>query len=133
MASFSHVRRWAGGLLADLTTAITSSADIVTTAGVQGQYLRYGVSTVTTATATYAPATHGGLVRCDATANVVAITLPAATAWAGLQVTLEKVDAVANNVTVATVEGGTITLTGQHDSVTVVSDGVVWRNMGSST
>jgi hypothetical protein len=132
MASFGQVRRWFEGLIANRSAPLSTSVDIVTTANVQANALRVGVSTIA-ATGNYAPATHGGFVRCDATAGAVAITLPTASSWTGLQVTFEKVDAVANNVTVATVEGGTVTLTGVHDSVTVISDGLVWRNIGSST
>jgi hypothetical protein len=132
MASFGQVRRWFEGLIADRSAPISTSVNITTTAALQGNYLRVGVSTIS-ATGAYAPATHGGFVRCDATAGAVAITLPTASSWTGLQVTFEKIDAEANNVTVATVEGGTVTLTGVNDSVTVISDGVVWRNIGSST
>jgi hypothetical protein len=115
--------------MTDLLEAWTSS--ISTTGGVTAKYFLAGTSNKT-ASFNYAPATDGQFVTCDATGGVVAVTLPTASSWTGLRATFEKTDA-SNNVTVATVEGGTVTLTGQNDSVTVYSNGTVWKNIGSST
>lgn len=86
------------------------------------------VFTVTTATTLTQSA---GLCLVDATAGAVTVTLPRADQARGQMVSVKKIDASGNAVTVdamgGTIDGATTaTLAARWDSVTIVSDGTNW-------
>ena len=70
-------------------------------------------------------------IFCNATSNVIVVTLPAVSA--GLQYTITKTDAITtHNITVdgnssETIDGElTQALTTQYDAITIVSNGTTW-------
>lgn len=72
------------------------------------------------------------VLLCDATTAPFTVTLPDATKNGGRKLTIKKVDASANAVTIdgagsQTIDGATTdSLASQYDSLTMVSDGVEW-------
>jgi len=89
------------------------------------------VGAVVTKTAAYAVALTDATILCDATAAAFPVTLPAANAVPGRRITIKKIDASINAVTVASA-GGTIdsavsvALTAANMALTVVSGGANW-------
>jgi Cu/Ag efflux protein CusF len=85
-----------------------------------------------TVTAAYALVLEDVVVRADATARAVAVTLPKASQQVGRVVTVKKVDASASAVTVTcagtdTIDGAASTsLATQYQSVTLQSFGTGW-------
>lgn len=73
-----------------------------------------------------------GVVLADASSSSMTITLPPALDFEGREFTIKKIDSSSNNVTLdgsgtERVEGSsTYDITGQYDSVTVISDGNEW-------
>lgn len=84
--------------------------------------------TITTS-ATLAATDH--TVLCDSTGGVVAATLPTASGAKGRIYVVKKIDASANNVTLATVDGGTKTITTRYSGFAVQSDGSLWYVIAS--
>ena len=85
---------------------------------------------VSTAVA-YAVLATDEVVLADATAGAFAVTLPAANALPGRRITIKKIDATANAVTVAsaggTIDGAvSIAMATQNEAVTVMSGGANW-------
>lgn len=70
-------------------------------------------------------------VLCDSTGGVVAVTLPAAAGAKGRIYVVKKIDASANNVTLATVDGGTKTITTRYSGFAVQSDSALWYVIAS--
>lgn len=111
-------------------------------ASVSGQPLLAGTSwgftvegtTTTTATTLAISTTANRNERFDCTSNAITATLPDATTCATKRITLSKVDAVANAVTINTTSSqtiggaasGALTLANQNASLTVVSNGTNW-------
>lgn len=90
----------------------------------------FGTNTRTiTTSATLAATDH--TVLCDSTGGVVAATLPAAAGAKGRIYVVKKIDASANNVTLATVDGGTKTITTRYSGFAVQSDGSLWYVIAS--
>lgn len=65
------------------------------------------------------------LVKVDASAGNVALTLPAAESWMR-SITVIKTDGTANTVTLTTVASGNPVLGAQWDTATVTQDGVLF-------
>jgi len=90
--------------------------------------LGYGVKTIT---ADYIAA-YDAVIRCDASAGALTISLPTASGITGKAYLIKKVDSSANAITIdpygtETIDGAaTVTLASQYDSVIVVSDGTNW-------
>lgn len=82
---------------------------------------------------TYTLLATDGLVECDATAGAFAVTLTAAASSLGRLVTIKKIDASANAITVTasgaeTIDGAnTYALSTRYDAVTLHCDGVTWN------
>lgn len=76
---------------------------------------------------------------CDATANVVSLTLPDARLYANKTYGMKKLDAGSNNVTFTTSNGqtidgiGSLSVTTQYQTEYVVSNGANWLRLGVST
>jgi hypothetical protein len=72
------------------------------------------------------------IIAAEATLAGFTVTLPTAVGIAGRRYTIKKIDSSANGVTIGTTSSQTIdgdttkTLTAQHQSLTVVSDGARW-------
>lgn len=72
------------------------------------------------------------LILCDATAGAFDVDLPAAASSTNVRVTVKKIDASANAVTVdgngaETIDGAaTYSLAAQWDSVTITCNGTAW-------
>lgn len=85
-----------------------------------------------TKTAAYTATIDDGLILCDATSGAFTVTLPAVSGNAGLELTIKKIDASVNAITVdgnasETIDdAATASLASQYNSVTVVCDGVEW-------
>lgn len=85
-----------------------------------------------TATTTYPVPVTAKTILGDATSAAFDVDLPSAVLWAGRVLTIKKVDASANAVTVDAdgtelIDGaGTFPLAAQYDSVTIQSDGADW-------
>lgn len=112
-----------------------TGASLTVTANVAAAAVQTAVRTVTT-TATIT--VNDSLVLGDATTLSFVATLPSA-ATAGLRITVKKIDASGNTVTVSaaggqTIEGSsTLTLTAQFDYLTLASSGgSVWYIVGQS-
>ena len=68
-----------------------------------------------------------GVQTCALPISAIAFTLPTlTTAATGTPLKIIKTDATANNVTVATVNGGTTTLSAQYAFVVVEWSGTAW-------
>jgi hypothetical protein len=87
---------------------------------------------IRTVTATAAAAASDRTILCDASAGAITLTLPAASTMAGRVLTVKKIDASANAVTidpngVETIDGAaTRTLSTQYASLTIHCDGSAW-------
>lgn len=85
-----------------------------------------------TVTAAYTAQAHDYTIRADATAAAFSVTLPPAALLSGKVLTIKKVDASANAVTVdgngaEEIDGAaTFSLAAQYDAVTVQSFGTGW-------
>ena len=95
---------------------------------------------IVTKTAAYTVEESVGHVRVDCTGGAITITLPLALTRDGRRITITKVDASANAVTIAisgsdTINGAaSITLPAQYNSVTLISNGSsAWERVGYST
>ena len=103
-------------------TTVTAVEDLAETSEIRG------VKSIT-ATATVGS---GGVFLVDATGGAVTLTLPLAAAIIGRVISVKKIDASGNAVTVdgsgsETIDGAsTAVLTSQYDSVTVMTDGSEW-------
>lgn len=88
------------------------------------------VAAITVADSPYTPAAEDAVILGDATGGVVTVSLPAASAQSGRRLSVKKIDASANKVTVVAAGGDLIDgaatedLLAQYDAVTIVSDGV---------
>lgn len=91
------------------------------------------VASIRTITASDTASVLDQTVLGDATAGAVVLTLPTPASCAGLMLTVKKIDASANAVTVgATVDGVTNpTLTTRYAGMTVQSDGTAWHKLSS--
>lgn len=94
-----------------------------------GQGLNLGIRTVTTSASV---SIRDATVLADATAGAVTITLPAVADASGMVVSVKKIDASGNSVTIdgagaETIDGaGTKVLAAQYNVSTVHCDGVAW-------
>lgn len=86
---------------------------------------------IRTITASTTAAATDYTLLCDATGGVVAVTLPTASGATGRIYIVKKIDASANNVTLATVDGGTKTITTRYAGFAVQSDGSLWYVIAS--
>ena len=89
------------------------------------------VSTTTAVTVAYPVVDTDEIVLADATAGAFPVTLPAANATPGRRITVKKIDASINAVTVesagGTIDGAaSVALTAQNWTVEVVSGGTNW-------
>jgi len=95
-------------------------------------------SGVVAKTAAYT-ATYGEVVLADTAAGGFTVTLPTAVAALGLPITIKKISADANTLTIATTAAQTIdgvttqAWSSQYASLTVVSDGANWEVLNSKT
>ncbi len=84
------------------------------------------------AVTTTATITNESFVLADATSAAFTITLPTAASTPNKPISIKKTDASGNSVTIdgdsaETIDGATTqVLTGQYDSITIVSDGTEW-------
>jgi hypothetical protein len=87
---------------------------------------------VASKTAAYAATPADRFLACDSTGGAFSVTLPSAALYPGLALTVKRVNAGANDVTLAgaggqTIDGAaTLALTAQWAYATVFSDGVNW-------
>ena len=85
-----------------------------------------------TKTSAYTIVEGDDVVPCDATGAAFSVTLPAAAQFTGMNFTVIKIDAAANNVTLdgngsETINGAaTYAITAQWESATVISNGTGW-------
>lgn len=105
-------------------TSIFTPVSTLDIAGSLGTKIRTITASTTAAATDYT-------LLCDATGGVVAVTLPTASGATGRIYIVKKKDASANNVTLATVDGGTKTITVQNTGFVVQSDGSLWYVIGS--
>lgn len=109
--------------------AIPSRADADSRYNRLGQGLNLGIRTVTTSASV---SIRDATVLADATAGAVTITLPAVADASGMVVSVKKIDASGNSVTIdgagaETIDGaGTKVLAAQYNVSTVHCDGVAW-------
>jgi len=79
--------------------------------------------------------THGGFYKVNATSGAVTVTLPAAASNTGMRVSIKKIDASANAVTIdgngsETIDGATTSsLASQYDVATLICDGTEWFSL----
>jgi len=87
---------------------------------------------VTSVTAAYTANVNDSFIKVDATAAPVTITLMLASSGKEKRLTIKKIDASANAVTVdgsgsETIDdAATVALSSQYDSVSIMSDGTEW-------
>lgn len=91
------------------------------------------VPSIRTVRASLTAQTNDQTVLVDASGGAVTVTLPLVSNCVGLTLTVKKVDASANAVTIgATVDGvATPALTSQYQAMTMQSDGVSWHLIAS--
>ena len=82
-----------------------------------------------TVTSAYTPSMFDRVIFADSTGGDVAITLPDASKFEGKIFSIVQI-AASNSVTIATVNGGTTTLSSQYDKYTVASNGLLWYIIG---
>lgn len=117
--TFSQLNTFNGGLDA-------SSATVTGTLTTNGR-----VSAVVSVTAAYAAVATDDVILCDTTAAAFAVTIPAANALPGRQITIKKIDTTANAVTITpaagTIDGAvSLALSTAYEAVTLVSGGNNW-------
>lgn len=121
------------------------TGDVRLPAGALGQVLQMGAAipawvalavvptSVATKTGAYTLTASDAVILADATGGGFTLTLPTAVGITGHLFHIKKIDATANAVTVdgngaETLDGAaTLTISEQHQSFTLVSDGAVWR------
>ena len=87
---------------------------------------------IVTAATTYAATSNNDVILCDATAGAFSVSLPAVATSIGMVVTIKKIDASANAITIdpnasETIDGVTTKqLTAQWNALTVACNGVAW-------
>lgn len=83
--------------------------------------------------AAYTAESRDHIILCDATAGAFTVTLPPASQVFRMEVTVKKVDASANAITIGGTVDGAVnpTLAAQYKSITVVSDGTAWYKIAS--
>lgn len=116
-----RLRILSSGLVGINIAAPVSTLDIL---GSLGTKIRTITTSATAAVTDYT-------LLCDATGGVVVVTLPTASGATGRIYTVKKIDASANNVTLATVDGGTKTISVRYSGYTVQSDGSLWYIIAS--
>ena len=86
------------------------------------------VRTVKTLTAAYTATPSDEILLCNATGAAFTVTLPAAARVQFMRITIKKIDASANAITIgATVDGAASpTIATQWHARQVVSDGILW-------
>lgn len=91
------------------------------------------VALARTVTADYTALATDDLVLADATSGAITVTLPPAGSVAYQTLTIKKIDASANAVTIGgTVDGAASpTLPAQYNSITIQSDGSAWYQLAS--
>jgi hypothetical protein len=84
-------------------------------------------------TANYTASKEDAYIFMDATAGALTVTVPLATTMPGVVLTIKKIDASANAVTIAaTIDGAASpTLATQYKSKTIQSDGTRWNTIAS--
>lgn len=90
-----------------------------------------------TVTAAYAVIPTDDLILANATSGTFAVTLPDPTRVANLKITIKKIDASVNAVTITvtggtTIDGGASSLTAQWNVKQYQSDGVLWYILSAS-
>ena len=115
------------------TAAQTFSAGLTTNAATISGALATSeiISTTRAVSATYPVALTDEVILADATAAAFVVTLPTAASVPGRRITVKKIDASVNAVTVAsgggTIDGAvSIALTAQNWALTVISGGANW-------
>jgi hypothetical protein len=124
------------GSTADFQRCNNQAGTTVFSIGSGGCVTQTGSRTAINATAkttTYAATVNDRTIRCDATAGAFDVDLPNATTCAGLILSIIKIDASGNNVSVdpngsQTINGSSasIGLDVQWDCLTIQSDGANW-------
>jgi hypothetical protein len=113
-----------GQLILAASTEATGSAEQP-----RSVYLRHAITSIT---ADYSATENDAVILADATSGGITITLPVAVGMAGKALTVKKLDATANTVTVdgaasETIDGAaTHVLSSQYDVVRIVCDGTGW-------
>lgn len=89
-------------------------------------------SVVTVTTSTYAVVDDDYLILCDASSNAITVALPSASSKEGRELTIKKVDATGNAVTIdgdasENIDGSSsASISSQYESVTLISNGSDW-------
>ena len=107
--------------------------------GITDSLIRHnkGYSTVKTKASNYSATWADGLILVDASTGAITITLPDPTKYPGEAITVKKIDASANAVTVSpygteTIDGGaSYSLSSQNQFITLISDGTNWYVVAS--
>lgn len=90
------------------------------------------VSAKANADSPYTALSTDGILICDCTSGAITITLPAVSGTTGKRYTIKKIDSTNSEVTVdgsgsETIDDSTTAIiTGQYDSITIISDGSEW-------
>ena len=119
---------WSLATFTSFARSLVDDADAATARATLGVY---GVNVISKA-ASYNATSADGVILCDATTGAITIGLPAAASSTNVVITIKKVDASANAVTLdgnlaETIDGAaTQVISSQWTSVTVVCDGSSW-------